>query len=176
MQALKSLGVVVFAAVMLVALALSATAGARTLSASDEPYAMVVRILSTDHYQVEVQNTNSTAFIKSFDWSPPSGLTVTAVTGAQGGTCKLDGAGGISCTGKALPATCEGCVGASMSVNFTATGREPTFANGYWTYYGVVGGVQITGTIPVQKPSSFNDEPLCKKGQKSTKAQPCAKS
>ena len=161
--------------VVLGAMVLGGTAVAATATSSDLPYVMVVRIISHDHYQVEVQNTNPTSFIKSFDWTPPSGLTVTAVTGSQGGTCKLDGAGGISCTGKATPATCSGCVGASMLVNFTATGLEPTYANGYWTYYGVVGGVQVTGTIPIQKPS-FGDLPVCKKGQKSTKKNPCVKS
>jgi hypothetical protein len=169
MQALRALAGVAIAALMLLGAASAATA-----ASSDDPYVMVVRILSHDHYQVEVQNTAPTAFIKSFDWSPPSGLTVTAVTGSTGGQCKLDGAGGITCTGKAAPSTCSGCVGASMIVNFTATGLEPTYANGYWTYYGVVGGVQVTGTIPIQKPT-FGDLPLCKKGQKSTKKNPCSK-
>ena len=175
MQALKFLGGSVFLALVLAGLALCPVAGARSLAVSDEPFVFVLRILSTDHYQVEVQDTSGTTFIKGFDWVPPSGVTVVAVTGAQGGTCKLDGSGGISCTGKALPATCVGCAGSSMLVNFTATGREPTFANGFWTYYGVEGGVQITGTIPVQKPS-FGDLPLCKKGQTSTKAHRCSKS
>ncbi len=167
---MKLLGVAAVAALIL-----TGTAGARSASQSDVPYVMVVRIVSHDHYQVEVQNTNPRSFIKSFDWTPPGGLTVVAVTGAQGGSCKLDGSGGISCTGKVVPATCDGCVGASMLVNFTATGLEPTYEHGYWTYYGVVGGVQITGTIPVEKPS-FGDLPTCKKGQKSTKAHPCVKS
>jgi hypothetical protein len=136
------------------------------------PYVMVVRIISTDHYQVEVQNTNPQSFIKSFEWFPPGGLTVTAVTGSQGGTCKLDGLGGISCSGKALPSTCDGCVGSSMTVNFTAKGLEPTYANGFWTYYGVVGGVQVTGTIPIQKPT-FSDLPTCAKGKKSTPSHLC---
>jgi len=157
------------------ALIFSGVAGARntaSLNSTPVPYVMVVRILSTDHYQVEVQNTDSHSFIKSFDWSPPGGLTVTAVTGSQGGTCKLDGLGGISCSGKALPSTCDGCVGSSMVVNFTAKGLEPTFANGFWTYYGVVGGVQVTGTIPIQKPT-FSDLPTCAKGKKSTPSHLC---
>jgi len=161
--------------VVLGALVLSGAAGAASTSLSDVPYVMVVRIISHDHYEVEVQNTNPTSFIKSFDWTPPNGLTVTSITNADGGTCKLDGAGGISCTGKAAPSICSGCVGASMTVDFTATGLEPTYANGFWTYYGVVGGVQVTGTIPVQKPT-FGDLPVCKKGQKSTKKNPCTKS
>jgi len=168
--ALAGLGALLFVSIF------SAGAEAKSsasLNSSPIPFVMVVRILSTDHYQVEVQNTNPHSFIKSFDWSPPGGLTVTAVTTAQGGTCKLDGLGGISCAGKALPSTCDGCVGSSMVVNFTATGLEPTFANGFWTYYGVVGGVQITGTTPIQKPT-FSDLPTCAKGKKSTPSHLCS--
>ena len=66
-----------------------------------------------------------------------------------------------------------------MTVNFTASGLEPTFANGYWTYYGMVGAyLRITQMTPVPYhiPSAlptYSDLPLCKKGQKSTKARPC---
>jgi len=169
MKALRLLGLAAAAALILVA-----AANARETAQSDIPYAMIVRILSTDHYQVEVQNTQPSSFIKSFDWTPPGGLTVVAVTGAEGGTCKLDGSGGIACTGKAIPSTCDGCVGGALVVDFTATGLEPTYANGFWTYYGVVGGVQITGTIPVEKPT-FSDLPICNKGEQSTKAHLCVK-
>jgi hypothetical protein len=137
------------------------------------PDDLIVRILSTDHYQIEVQNNNEASFIKSFVYTPPNGLTISAVTGVLGGTCSLS-SGAINCTGKIVPPTCDGCVGASLIVNFTARGLEPTFGNGYWTYYGVVGGVQVTGTTPVEK-STFGDLPLCKKGQKSTKAHACVK-
>jgi hypothetical protein len=156
------------------ALVLGVAASAQNATVADLPYAMVVRILSTDHYQIEVQNTDARNFIKSFIYTPPSGLTISAVTGVIGGTCSLNGAGGITCAGKLNPAICFSCVGASLIVNFSATGKEPTFANGFWTYYGVVGGLQVTGTIPVQKPT-FGDLPVCKAGHPSTKAHPCVK-
>jgi hypothetical protein len=175
MQALKAL-----APVFLAALVLGSSAGAAEASASakprvrvDLPYSMVVREIGNDKYQVEVQNTNPTIFIKDFTWSPPNGLTVKAVNSTEGGNCSLNGNGGINCSGKVLPPTCVGsCIGASLIVTFTATGKEPVFANGYWTHFGVVGALNITGTIPV-KQSSFADLPYCRKGQKSTKSQPC---
>jgi hypothetical protein len=169
MRALKAILIAVAAASLL-----AVSAGAVRASLDDIPYAMVVRIISTNHYQIEVQNTNPRSFIKSFVYTPPNGLTVTAVTGAEGGTCSLS-SGQINCAGKLVPSTCDGCVGASLIVNFTGAGLDPTFANGFWTYYGVVGGLQVTGTIPVQKPT-FGDLPLCKKGHVSTKAHPCVKS
>lgn len=168
MRGLRRLGPALFAVLILGLAAVSAQA-----AVADIPYAMVVRIVSTDHYQIVVQNTNSTDFIKSFYYNPPAGLTITAVTGVQGGSCNLN-SGGIDCVGKIVPATCNGCVGASMLVNFTATGLEPTFANGFWTYYGVVGGLEVTGTIPIEKPT-FSDLPICKKGEANTKAHPCTK-
>ena len=66
-----------------------------------------------------------------------------------------------------------------MTVNFTAKGLEPTFANGYWTYYGFSASrlqIQQMTPVPYHIPSSlptFTDVPVCKKGQKSTKARPC---
>jgi hypothetical protein len=94
-------------------------------------------------------------------------MTVTSITSAIGGKCHLSTDGIIGCTGLAAPpSTAEG-VGASLIVNFVATGRQPTFVNGYWIHYGVLGSAQVTM-------SKFSDLPVCKKGQKSTRAQPCA--
>jgi hypothetical protein len=154
--------------------ALTASANVADSPSGNIPFNFTVRVLATDRYQVEVDNTNPTKFIKSFDWAPPSGVSVTKVTSVEGGQCSLDGNGGIQCKGTIYPPSCS-CAGGGMIVNFSATGREPTFANGYWTYYGVVGGVTITGTSPVTA-SSFSDVATCKKGQKSTKAHPCTKS
>jgi len=70
--------------------------------------------------------------------------------------------------------------GGDLTVTFTAKGLEPTFANGYWTYYGIVGAylqIQQMTPVPYHIPSALPkiglDLPLCKKGQKSTKARPC---
>ena len=67
-----------------------------------------------------------------------------------------------------------------MTVTFTARGLEPTFANGYWTHYGIIGSylqIRQMTPVPYHIPSAlpqFSDFPICKKGQKSTKARPCA--
>lgn len=159
-----------------VVLGFSGAADARTSQSQpqirvDLPYSMIVRVLGTDSYQIEVDNTNPTKTVKSFTWTPPSGMTVTAVTSATGGKCDVTG-GIISCKGSLGAAPCT-CVGGSMLVNFTAKGREPTWANGYWIHYGVVGALDITSSTPVKVPT-FSDLPACAKGQKSTKARPCA--
>jgi hypothetical protein len=138
----------------------------------DIPYSMIVRVVGSDQYQIEVDNTNPTKYINSFNWSPPSGMTVTAVTSSEGGKCDVS-EGMIKCRGRLQPPNCM-CVGQGLIVNFTATGREPTWMNGYWIHYGVVGGLQITGTTPVHV-QRFSDAPLCKTGQKSTLTHPCAK-
>jgi hypothetical protein len=139
----------------------------------DTRYSMIVRILDTDKYQLEVDNPNPTRSIDSFVWTPPSGMTLTGITGTQGGKCLID-SGTLNCHGKIAAPICMCISTDTMLVNFTATGREPTWANGFWIHYGVVGGFQITGSSPVQAPS-FGDLPLCKKGQQSTKAHPCTK-
>jgi hypothetical protein len=136
-------------------------------------------------YQIEVQNTSGIGYINTFNWVPPPDMTITAVTSTEGGHCSLVNAA-ISCTGGGkgvAPPTCTCLAGGSMTINFTATGNQPVFANGYWTYYGVIGGyTQITSMTPVPYhipsfiASSAEDVPICKAGQSTTTANPCTKS
>ncbi|HWB22188.1 MAG TPA: hypothetical protein VG652_04815 [Gaiellaceae bacterium] len=136
-------------------------------------------------YQIEVQNTSGIGYINTFNWVPPPDMTITAVTSTEGGHCSLVNAA-ISCTGGGkgvAPPTCTCLAGGSMTINFTATGNAPVYANGYWTYYGVIGGyTQITSMTPVPYhipsfvASSAEDIPICKAGQTSTTANPCTKS
>jgi len=134
-----------------------------------QPYAMVIRVLddSTGKYQVEIDNSNPTRFVSSFDWTPPSGMTVTAVTGSVGGTCNLTSDNIIVCKGLAAPPKSATGMGGAIIVNFTATGRQPQWTGSYWIHFGVVGSVQV-------QTSTFSDLPVCKKGQTSTNAKPCA--
>jgi hypothetical protein len=138
----------------------------------------VVRWVSPGTYELDVQNTSGIGYINEFTWVPPASLTVTAIESAQGGKCQLVG-GNIQCNGKLPPPNCTCLAGGDLVVTFTATGLEPTFANGYWSYYGMVGAYlqiqQMTPVpyhIPSSKPSGL-DLPLCKKGQKSSKSNPC---
>jgi hypothetical protein len=146
----------------------------------------IVRVLDPQRglYQLEVQNTSGIGYINTFTWNAPDGLTITAVTSSEGGHCQLV-SGAISCTGGGKGITPPGCTcepGGKMTVNFTATGNQPTFADGHWTTYGIVGAtLQITVMTPVpyHVPSyiptpSTEDLPTCAKGQTSTKAKPCA--
>jgi hypothetical protein len=159
------------AATVAVALVLSAAAAyaAAPPTIVAEPYAMTLRVLddSAGKYQVEIANENPTKFVSSFNWTPPSGMAITAITASIGGTCRLPGDGTVTCTGLASPATSVTTGGGSIIVNFTATGRQPTWTGSYWIHYGVLGSVQV-------QESSFSDLPLCKKSQKTTRAHPCA--
>lgn len=164
------------------ALAVIAAAAAGTSAhASDPnvrvnvPYVMTVRILDeiAGKYQVEFDNTNPAKLIDDFKWTPPGGMTISAINSTTGGRCLiLEGI--IECKGQWRPASCDSgeCIGGSMKVDFTATGKQPTFVQtsygGYWNHYGVI------GTIVVHT-ATFSDLPLCKKGQKSTRAHPCTK-
>jgi hypothetical protein len=137
-------------------------------------------------YQIEVFNTSGIGYINTFDWVPPPGMTVTAITSTSGGHCAIDGAGAISCTagGKGIaPPKCTCLAGGSLTVNFTASGNAPVYNGQYWTYYGVVGDwTHITSMTPVPYhiPSFLTpgvDLPICGSkvhpSEKSTGLDPC---
>lgn len=158
-----------FAVIVTLVLGEAANAAAPRIRV-DLPYAMVLRVLNepAGKYQVEIENGNPTRFVSSFVWTPPSGMNVTAVTGSIGGICRLTGDGVIVCKGLAAPPDSSTSVGGDIIVNFTAAGRQPTWTGSYWIHYGIIGTVQV-------QTSTFSDLPVCKKGQKSTKALPCTK-
>jgi hypothetical protein len=145
-------------------------------------------------YQIEVDNTSGVGYINSFNWVPPPGMTITRITSTEGGHCALvpnpvpgGGSPMISCVGgkKGIaPPKCTCLTGGEMLVNFTATNdHAPSFNGTYWTYYGIVGAyTKITAMTPVPYhipsvvPSNQGEDlPLCKKGQVSTKRNPCSR-
>jgi hypothetical protein len=141
-----------------------------------------IRFLGDGKYQLEVQNTSDIGYINTFEWHPPPGLTLTAVTSSEGGRCQLR-SGAISCRGggKGLtPPQCTCIPGGFLTVNFTATGLAPTISNGVVTHYGMVGSFLLITTVtpvPYHIPSFLSpavDLPLCTKGQTPTRAKPCA--
>jgi hypothetical protein len=150
-----------------------------TLPKGSADAVVVVRWLAPDSYQLEVQNTSGYGAIDSFNWVSPVNLTITAVTSSEGGRCALV-SGDIQCTVKLAAPSCTCAAGGDMTVNFTATGLAPTYANGYWTFYGIVGSyLQIQSMTPIpfhipsfQSPQNV-DLPVCKKGQPSTAYHPC---
>jgi len=155
------------------------TADPNTLGRGAADAVTVVSFLGSGRYQLDVQNTSGIGFINQFTWVPPPNLTVTAVTSSEGGKCALVG-GSIQCKGKVAPPSCTCLPGGDLTVIFAARGLYPTFANGYWTYYGIVGAflqIQQMTPVPYHIPSTIPklgaDLPLCKKGQTSTKASPC---
>jgi hypothetical protein len=141
-----------------------------------------IRKLGDGKYQLEVQNTSDIGYINTFDWHPPAALTITAITSSEGGRCHLK-AGAISCSGggKGLtPPQCTCLPGGFLTVNFTAIGLDPTFSNGTWTHYGMVGAYLVITTVtpvPYHIPSFLSpgyDLPLCAQDQISTASKPCA--
>jgi hypothetical protein len=157
----------------------AAAADPNTLGKGSADAVTVVSFLGSGRYQLDVQNTSGIGYINQFTWVPPPNLTVTAVTSSEGGKCALVG-GSIRCNGKVAPPNCTCEAGGDLTVIFTANGLDPIFANGYWTYFGIVGAylqIQQMTPVPYHIPSVVPklgaDLPLCKKGQKSTKARPC---
>jgi hypothetical protein len=138
----------------------------------------VVRWISPGVYQLDVQNTSGIGYINQFTWVPPANLTITGIMSSEGGKCIVVG-GSIQCNGKVAPPVCTCLAGGDLVVTFSAKGLDPTFANGYWTYYGIVGAylqIQQMTPVPYHIPSALPtgaDLPVCKKGQKPTKSNPC---
>jgi hypothetical protein len=165
MRVAKLLPLVVIVALVLGAAANAAIPGVRV----DMPFSMVLRVLdeTAGKYQVEIENGNPTRFVSGFNWSAPGGMNVTAITGSVGGVCHLTSDGIIVCKGLAPPPNSATGIGGNIIVNFTATGRQPTWTGSYWIHYGVLGSVQVQMT-------QFSDVALCAKGHTSTKAHPCA--
>lgn len=156
-----------FAAVVCGCLAVTATAGKPV----DQYYVMTIHDLGNSHWELSVFNTNPNAkFIGSYWWIPPIGMKIVSLQGVKGGKCSLGG-NSLTCKGNVAPPNCNTCIGAQMTMDFTATGDEPTFVKtsygGYWIHYGVLGILNVTSL------NSFSDEPICAKGQTSTKAKPC---
>ena len=115
--------------------------------------------LSDRDWQLYVENTNYQRFIDVFNWEPPAGLTIRAVSTVEGGTCTLEN-GAINCSGAIAPASCFTCEGAGMTINFVG--------ESYHYSYGWQPGI-----LNVTQTSKFPDVRRCKKGQTSKKSCPC---
>jgi hypothetical protein len=127
-----------------------------------------------NEWELDVENTNTGRYINSFRWSPPAGLEIKAVTGAEGGHCSLAG-GDVACAGNIAPEACMSCEGGTMTIHFTGNGFDPVWIKtdwgGYWFDQGwTPGTTTVTSTSAL-----FGDLPVCGKGQVATKRKPCAK-
>ena len=126
-----------------------------------EVVAVTMNVVETGKYRLDVANLAPRKF-RYFAWLLPDGMTLTRVVGARGGDCGTS-SGMISCVRNlGSPGRQQG----DLVVDFTATGRTPTRAKGYWIHYGLV-------TPYLDRPTSFADVPICDVGQKSTKQHPC---
>jgi hypothetical protein len=143
----------------------------------------VIQQFPKDHYRLTIRNTSGIGFINTFTWIPPVGMTVSSVDHTSSGTCKL-ASGDIHCTAKLQPPKCTCRTGGSITIDFTAKGREPTMKDGHLVSYGVIGSflrIEKMTPVPYHIPSFLGginagqDLPLCKVGQRSTRAHPCAR-
>jgi hypothetical protein len=124
-------------------------------------YSTTIYPLGGDRYELVVQNTSAIGTINAFTWSAPAGLTITAVTKSTGASCSLaDGA--ISCQGKLHPPQCL-CTGSGGEavIEFTATGDQPTVADGHpviqgfgWSYLRISQMTPVPYLIPDAVPTS----------------------
>src|ERR1700730_4912220 len=69
----------------------SVTVDPNTLGRGAGDAVAIVRWLSPGLYQLDVQNTSGIGYIDTFRWTPPLGMTITAVTSSEGGKCTLLG-------------------------------------------------------------------------------------
>jgi hypothetical protein len=114
-------------------------------------YSAILDELGGGRYRLEVGNTSGIGSIDSFTWSPPTGMTITAVTGATGAACSLAADGSIACHGRLPPPRCL-CEtnGGAVFIDFTASGLKPTEQGGH-PVFSVLGNghVRITAMTPV---------------------------
>jgi hypothetical protein len=146
---------------------------------------LVAAIPGTNRYRLTVTNVSSIGFINSFEWYPPTGISLVKVVGSSVGRCVasgLHGFGGnqfktvtlnpdVVCSGlnlKPPSCTCKGD-GGVVQITFVATGR-----------IGMPGAARVAGATPVfeQIPSypgaqTSPDLPVCTHGQVSTRGRPC---
>jgi hypothetical protein len=132
-----------------------------------EPFTVTMYVRARDSYRIDVANTRRGGNYRYFAWILADGMTLRRVLSSRGGSCGIS-SGMIACTRKLVAGGC-GCTQRDLIVDFTAGGREPTWAKGgYWIHYGLV-------TPYLDVPSTFNDVPICDIGEKSTSAHPCLK-
>ena len=136
--------------------------------------------LKAGRYELEVDNTSSLGYIKSFRWQSPGQLQLTGVTHVEGGRCVITD-NTIDCSGAQrgiAPPSCTCRVGGHMTVEFTATGNAPKFNGRYWTYFGLESDTQITSVNPVEYTipswvSGEGDLPLCDPGTQPSSTNVC---
>jgi hypothetical protein len=127
-------------------------------------------------YKLQIENMSPVGIVTSVNWVPPPTLRITAITSTQGGTCQVADSGAIACHSQIEPPVCDrgSCSPhhGLLTIYFTAalTGDPPgsSFSDLMWESH-----VELTGMTRVPPP--FTDLPLCRHGQVSTRAKPCAR-
>jgi hypothetical protein len=110
---------------------------------------VAIRNLGHGHYQLSVQNASPKGSITGFTWAPPAGMTITAVTGSNGGTCRLASHGAISCRGTLQQPKCLcNSTGGTLTVEFTA--NQQPYRNSK-SNYETLGTLNITSLTPVPR-------------------------
>jgi hypothetical protein len=135
-----------------------------------------------NHYQLEVTNTSSIGFVNTFEWLPPRGTSIVAVTASSTGHCMVSN-GGIVCRVALRPPTCT-CRGdgGRVTIDFTArvppdkAGHEAGFVGASLDVRSLTPVPYIIPSSPLEKPGVNSDLPLCTHGKHSTPREPCIRS
>jgi len=154
--------------------ALPAVASAAKPDPVQTDVSMTLQHTAQDDWQLYVENVARTpTAIRYVTWTAPSGLTIEKITTAIGGSCRVTNGTGITCTTELEPPQCPTCVGEGLTVLFKAKGFQgqwmPTSYGGYWLQWGWRPGAAGIIVSP-----AAGDEPVCTKGQTSTKTKPCS--
>jgi hypothetical protein len=110
----------------------------------------ILRPLTKDHYEVDVENTSGIGVINGFTWSPPPGWTVTRITKTTGGKCSLL-SGVVSCSGAVQPPTCL-CTGdgGNLVIDIVVSAQTRSTVHGSPVIYGTSGSkLRLTAMTPV---------------------------
>ena len=121
--------------------ATAASAAARAAAAAPEPAnpntlgrgsGDAVRSCAGSHRAPTSSTCRTRAASASCDqfcaWTPPIGMTAyRGHESSEGGKCSLTG-GNFECNGNIRPPACTCLAGGELTVNFTATGLQPTFS------------------------------------------------
>jgi hypothetical protein len=118
----------------------------------DAPIAVTFLDIPRGLFRLQFFGRTASGVIEAFTWTPPAGMTITAITSSQGGKCVL-ASGRITCRGGGKGST------KTLSVDFLADGLKPTFNGRYWTLYGPAPTRLPCGPISCPHPHPYHIPP-----------------
>lgn len=134
------------------------------------------------HYRLTITNVSNIGFIGSFQWYPPSGVSIVKLLGSSSGHCVVAGTAGLG--GKLFQnallnpeITCDNLNLKPPTCTCKGDGGEVVISLVADRDIGLAGSTRVVSATPVLSiiPSSVQtpDVPSCASGQVSTTAKPC---